>query len=127
MRLDADPAVRAWLDRQAAETLYLTAINFSELLLGVELLPAGKRRRNLAEGLGELLDELFGPRILPFDQEAAAIYARIIGRAQARGFAIGVADGQIAAIAATHGFVVATRDAAPFKAAGVPVIDPWQP
>jgi toxin FitB len=126
MRRDADPAVQAWLDRQAAETLYLTAINLSELLLGVELLPAGKRKRNLAEGLEKLLGELFGPRILPFDQEAAAIYAHIISRAQAKGVAIGVADGQIAAIAAAHGFAVATRDTIPFKAAGVSVINPWR-
>jgi predicted nucleic acid-binding protein len=41
------------------------------------------------------------------------------------GHAISVADGQIAAIAATHGFTVATRDTAPFIAVGVPVIDPW--
>ncbi len=38
---------------------------------------------------------------------------------------IGVADGQIAATALVHGFAVATRDAAPFIAAGVAVIDPW--
>ncbi|HTV78934.1 MAG TPA: hypothetical protein VMF03_11790 [Steroidobacteraceae bacterium] len=31
-------------------------------------------------------------------------------------------DEQIAAIAAVHGFTVATRDTAPFVAAGVPVI-----
>jgi predicted nucleic acid-binding protein len=37
-----------------------------------------------------------------------------------------VADGQIAAIAAVHGFAVATRDTAPFLAAGVPVINPWE-
>jgi predicted nucleic acid-binding protein len=41
------------------------------------------------------------------------------------GRAISVADGQIAAIAAVHGFTVATRDANPFVAAGVPIIDPW--
>jgi predicted nucleic acid-binding protein len=46
-------------------------------------------------------------------------------RARGAGLAIGVADGQIAAIAASHGFSVATRDTAPFVAAGVPVIDPW--
>jgi hypothetical protein len=38
---------------------------------------------------------------------------------------IGVADGQIAAIAITHGLTVATRDTAPFEAAGLPVINPW--
>jgi len=37
-----------------------------------------------------------------------------------------VAACQIAAIAAVHGFSVATRDAAPFQAAGVPVINPWK-
>jgi hypothetical protein len=44
----------------------------------------------------------------------------------AKGLAIPVADGQIAAIAAVHGFTVATRDTAPFLAAGVPVINPWE-
>jgi predicted nucleic acid-binding protein len=38
---------------------------------------------------------------------------------------ISVADCQIAAIAAAHGFAVATRDTAPFIAAGVPVVNPW--
>lgn len=37
-----------------------------------------------------------------------------------------VSDGYIAAIAAARGFVVATRDVAPFRAAGLAVVDPWQ-
>jgi predicted nucleic acid-binding protein len=37
-----------------------------------------------------------------------------------------MADGQIASIASIHGFTVATRDTAPFEAAGLPVINPWQ-
>ena len=44
MRPDADPAVLEWLDRQTAESLYLTATSFAELLLGVEILPQGKRK-----------------------------------------------------------------------------------
>ncbi len=70
---------------------------------------------------------LFGPRILPFDQQAAMIYATLVGRARAEGHAITFADGQIAAIAAAHDFTVATRDTVPFLAAGVPVINPWEP
>ena len=34
-------------------------------------------------------------------------------------------DGQIAAIAMAHGLIVATRDTAPFEAAGLTVINPW--
>jgi predicted nucleic acid-binding protein len=48
------------------------------------------------------------------------------GRARKAGLAISFADGQIAAIAAARGFVIATRDVAPFRAAGIETIDPWQ-
>jgi toxin FitB len=125
MRRDRDPAVQAWLDQQVAESLYLTATSLSELLLGIEILPDGKRKKGLAAALGELLAMLFGPRILPFDQQAAIVYAPLVRRARVGGRPISVADGQIAAIAATHGFTVATRDTAPFVAAGVPVVNPW--
>jgi predicted nucleic acid-binding protein len=73
-----------------------------------------------------LLEDLFGTRVLPFDRDAAVMYASVVGRARKVGHPISVADGQIAAIAATRGFAVATRDTIPFAAAGVPVIDPWQ-
>ena len=49
-----------------------------------------------------------------------------MGSARAIGRIVGVADGQIAAIAAAHGFAVATRDTSPFQAVGVPVINPWK-
>jgi predicted nucleic acid-binding protein len=126
MKAKADPDVAAWLDRQVAETLYLTATNLSELLVGIELLPQGRRKRGMAEELRELLDRLFGERFLEFDREAAVAYAVLVSRATAKGLAISVADGQIAAIAAVHGFAVATHDTAPFLAAGVPVVNPWE-
>jgi predicted nucleic acid-binding protein len=74
----------------------------------------------------ELLERLFGTRFLDFDREAAVAYAVLVSRAMAKGLAISVADGQIAAIAAVHGFTVATGDTAPFLAAGVPVVNPWE-
>jgi len=49
-----------------------------------------------------------------------------MSHASARGYSISPIDCQIAAIAAVHGFKVATRDTAPFGAAGVPVINPWK-
>ena len=126
MKARGSPAVRAWLDRQVAETLYLTSTSLAELLVGVEILPAGKRKDGLDTALAELVETLFGSRILPFDQEAAIAYAALVSRARAAGKVISVADGQIAAIATVHGFAVATRDTVPFTAAGVPVINPWE-
>ena len=126
MKERADPAVAAWLDRQVAETLYLTATNLSELLAEIELLPEGRRRRGIATAMERLLAELFGARLLAFDREAAVAYAFMVRRAMAKGFSISVADGQIAAVAAVHGFAVATRDTVPFLAAGLTVINPWE-
>lgn len=125
MKPGGSAAVLAWLDRQVADTLYLTATSLAELLVGIQTLPDGKRKAGLDAALTELMAGLFGPRILPFDQQAALAYAPLVGRARAAGRAISVADGQIAAIAAAHGFTVATRDTASFLAAGVPVINPW--
>ena len=126
MKPNSNTAVTAWLDRQLAETLYLTATSFSELLVGIEILPDGKRKQELRTALRELIIKLFGPRILPFDQQAAIAYAPLIGRAKLKGQSISVSDGQIAAIASVHGFTIATRDVSPFVAAGVPMINPWE-
>jgi toxin FitB len=125
MRPAPDGNVLGWLDAEVAENLYLSAVSLAELLLGIEGLPAGKRRRTLASALDERITALFDKRILPFDTAAAAAYPRVVIHARRRGYPIAVADGQIAAIAASRQFSVATRDVAPFQAAGVRVINPW--
>ena len=98
-----------------------------EVLFGIALLPNGKRKAALGSATQHLLTSYFADRFLAFDREAAMVYASLAGRASARGFIISVGDGQIAAIAAVHGFTVATRDTAPFLAARVPVVNPWEP
>lgn len=126
MKPQAAQRVLEWLDEQAAETLYLTSVAFSELLVGVAFLPDGKRKTGLHSALTTLIERLFGPRILSFDRVAAEHYASIAARTRKSGFSISVADCQIASIAQAHGFLVATRDVEPFRAAGVGVINPWE-
>ncbi|HYG86833.1 MAG TPA: type II toxin-antitoxin system VapC family toxin [Azospirillum sp.] len=125
MRAAPEPRVVAWLDAQLVETLHLSAVSLAELLLGIAVLPDGKRKVQLGIDLTTRAAGLFGERVLPFDARAASAYADVVSRARAGGRAIGVADGQIAAIAAARGLIVATRDVAPFEAAGVPVVNPW--
>jgi toxin FitB len=120
-----DARVNDWLDRQEPETLFLTVTSLAELLTGVEYLPEGKRKKGLSENMSALIARLFEDRILAFDKNSAPIYAAIVAGAKRRGKTIAVADGQIAAIAALHGFSVATRDLTPFEAAGTVVINPW--
>ena len=83
MKPDGDRGVQSWLDEQIAETLYITSISLSELLLGVELLPDGKRKEGLAEALSDLLVTLFGHRVLSFDLQAATVYAGRVSKARA--------------------------------------------
>lgn len=125
MRQHPERCVQDWLDAQAIETLYLSTISLAELLLGIETLPAGKRRKALAAAVGEQIAGLFGDRILPFDVPAAQAFANVVVRARRQGYTISIADGQIAAIAAAHSLSIASRDEAPFHAAGIAVINPW--
>lgn len=68
IKRDPAPQVRAWLDAQAAETLYLSSVNVAELLFGVGALPDGERKRKLAAALDDILD-LFAGRISVFDDQ----------------------------------------------------------
>jgi predicted nucleic acid-binding protein len=125
MKPEPHPAVRAWLNAQAAQTLYLSSVTLAELLFGIAALPAGRRKDMLAKALDGLL-ELFRGRVLPFDADAARHYAELAVLARAGGRGFPTPDGYIAAIAASRGFIVASRDTAPYEAAGVTVINPWE-
>jgi predicted nucleic acid-binding protein len=126
LRPAPDARVVAWIDAQALETLFLSAITVAELRAGVALLPAGKRRAGLQDSLETRVLPLFAGRVLPFDLACTQAYAELVASARASGLAIATADGYIASIAAANGLTVATRDTGPFEAAGAAVINPWQ-
>ena len=125
MKTAPDDTVRVWLDEQAAETLYLSSVTIAELMFKIGALPDGKRKEKLADALDGVM-ELFADRVLPFDVGAARHYAELAVKARAAGKGFPTPDGYIAAIAASKGFAVATRDTTAFDAAGVEVIDPWR-
>lgn len=125
MRPEPDLAVVSWLDRQDARSLFITAVTVGEMLLGAELLPAGKRKSTLSRAIDKVVGETFRERILDFDTRAASELAVRMASARRSGIAVEMSDGQIAGIAAARGFAVATRDVAPFSALGLAVIDPW--
>jgi toxin FitB len=125
MKPEPHTAVRAWLNDQAAETLYLSSVTLAELLFGIAALPAGKRKDMLAQALDGLMG-LFRDRVLPFDTDAARRYAELAVTAKTNGRGFPTPDGYIAAIAASRNFIVASRDTALYEAAGISLIDPWK-
>ncbi|RKU04892.1 VapC toxin family PIN domain ribonuclease [Burkholderia sp. Nafp2/4-1b] len=125
LRREPSAAVIEWLDAQNVDTLFLAAISLAEMRFGVAALAVGRRRDSLHQSLEQRVVPLFRGRILPFDDAASQAYASLRAKARATGNAMAPADGFIAAIAAANGLIVATRDVAPFEAAGLRVIDPW--
>jgi predicted nucleic acid-binding protein len=125
MKPEPHPAVLAWLNEQAVETLYLSSVTLAELLFGIGALPTGKRKDMLAQALDGLMG-LFRDRVLPFDADAARRYAQLAVTAKAGGRGFPTPDGYIAAIAASRAFIVASRDTAPYEAVSVTVINPWE-
>ncbi len=125
MKPEPHPAVLAWLNAQAVETLYLFSVTLAELLFGIAALPVGKRKDMLAQALDGLMG-LFGNRILPFDVDAARHHAELAMTARIGGRGFPTSDGYIAAIAVSRGFIVASRDTAPYAAADVSFINPWE-
>src|ERR1700749_1403353 len=101
MKPQANPSVRAWLNEQVAETLYLTSVTLAEMLFGIAVLPAGRGRTRLTGKLDGLL-ELCAGRVLPFDVDAARHHATLAVAARNAGRGFPTPDGYIAAIAASH-------------------------
>lgn len=125
LRPSPAPAVEAWLAAQDGAEVYFTAVGEAELLHGLAILPAGKRRHGLAQAIEGILEEDFRDRILPFDRAAAQAYATIAAERRAAGRTISQFDCQIAAIARARGANVATRNTGDFRGCGIVVIDPW--
>jgi predicted nucleic acid-binding protein len=120
------PGVVAWIAAQPVASLYTTSITQAEILHGIMVLPAGRRRRNLELAATSMFAEEFGGRILGFNADAALPYARIASERRRAGRPISHFDAQIAAIALSTGGSLATRNVGDFDDCGVTVVDPWQ-
>lgn len=125
MRPVPHATVLAWLNNQPADTLWLNSVVVSELLYGVARLPDGKRRAQLALAVQAMLAEDFSGRVLPFDLEAAVVYADLVAMRDRQGQPMDVADAQIAAICLAHGATLATRNTKHFEGVGLTLMNPW--
>jgi predicted nucleic acid-binding protein len=125
MKAAPSPAVLRWMNDQDASRLFLAAITVGEIRYGLRILPQGKRRRSLEEGFERILAEGFAGRVLAFDEAAAQRYGEIMGQRKEAGRPLPILDGQIAAIAWSNGYAVATHDVQDFMECGVEIINPF--
>ena len=118
-------SVLQWLDGQVPITLYISTITIAEIGYGLRSMPSAKRQRLLSDAFERLLHLVFDTRILSFDANAARCYGQIMGQRKALGRPMSICDGQIAAIAQTTGFLVATRNTKDFEQCGIALINPF--
>ena len=121
-----DPAVRRWLGSRPQGLYFLTAITKAELLFGLACMPDGKRKRDLADVMWKFFKEKVPNPILTFDGSDAEQYADISAARKRMGRRMGELDAQIAAIARSRSYSVATRDIQDFEECGIELINPWE-
>jgi predicted nucleic acid-binding protein len=121
-----DAEVRAFVEGQSGELLFVTDISFAEIRYGIEQIAEANRRTDLHLWLDRTLRPLFEGRVLTITEDVLVRWKSMVVDGQKRGHSFGQPDLFIAAIAALEGLVAVSRDTAEFVAAGVPVFDPWQ-
>jgi predicted nucleic acid-binding protein len=125
MRTVPDAHVVVWLDRQPAESVWITSITLFEAYLGLALLPSGRRRRTLEAAFARLQQEDLENRVLDFDSAAATEAASLAAARQKNGRPVDLRDTQIAGIALARRATLATRNVRHFRDLRILIVDPW--
>jgi predicted nucleic acid-binding protein len=126
MRQVPEVPVVHWLDRQAADAVWITSVTLFEARFGLAVLPKGRRRQALEAAFARLLAEDLEDRVLAFDSAAATEAASLAADRQKAGRPVDYRDTQIAGIALSRRATLATRNTRHFHDLRVPVVDPWQ-
>lgn len=126
MRTSPDLAVVSWLDRQPADSIWITSVTLFEARFGLALLPQGKRRLGLERAFEKVVEEDLENRVLDFDAIAGAAAARLAADRQRAGRVVDLRDTLIAGIAQARRATIATRNTRHFEGLDVVVVDPWK-
>ena len=122
-----DPNVVSWLAEVDEDRVFLSVVSFAEIRCGIELMPAGHRRRRLETWLTEDLAVRFEDRILSIDQRVAESWGVATARGTKTGLTLGSMDAFFAATAEVHGFTLVTRNLRDLQPVGISILDPWEP
>jgi predicted nucleic acid-binding protein len=99
-----------WMAEQTDSNLFISALTVAEIRRGLLEKPAGKKRAVLETWFTgpEGPQALFAGRVLPFDEKAGLIWARLMADGTAKGRPRSALDMIVAAIAEANDCVVVT-------------------
>ncbi|HEX2581542.1 MAG TPA: type II toxin-antitoxin system VapC family toxin [Dongiaceae bacterium] len=114
----------AWMAEQADQDLFIAALTVAEIRRGILEKPAGKRRDQLEAWFAgpEGPQALFSGRVLPFDEKAGLVWARLMAEGKAKGRPRSALDTIIAAVAEANDCIVVTANEKDF--AGIQIFNP---
>lgn len=119
------PEVLEWLNQQRISQVYLSTVTLAEINYGLKAMPSGKRQALLTERFDNFITKGFTGRLLPFDAACAKHYGDIMSQRNALGKPMSAFDGQIAAIAKSKDFTLATRNIKDFLSCGITLVNPF--
>ena len=114
----------AWMGDQVDEDLFIASLTIAEIRRGVLEKPAGRKRDQLEAWFAgpEGPSALFAGRVLPFDEKAGLVWARLMADGTAAGRPRSALDMIIAAVAESNGCTIVTDNEKHF--AGIDTINP---
>ena len=119
--------VRAWVETVNDDVLYVSAITVMEARKGFakeRTRTSGTREAERVRAFEAQFDELlraFDDRVLPVDRLIADKWGEMLAERDAN-----ILDAAVAATAAVHGMIVATRNLRDFRGRGVILVDPFK-
>jgi toxin FitB len=117
----------AWLLEQPDDDLFISSLTVAEIWFGVLEKPAGKRRAQLERWFAgpDGPQSLFAGRVLPFDEQAGLIWARLMASGARAGRQRSALDMILAAVAEANGCIVVTDNEKDFT--GLKFVNPMRP
>lgn len=114
----------AWMAEQADDDLFISSLTVAEIRRGVLEKPSGRRRSELERWFSgpEGPQALFANRVLPFDEKAALVWARLMAEGTHTGRPRSALDMIVAALAEANECIIVTDNVKHF--AGLPIVNP---
>jgi predicted nucleic acid-binding protein len=110
-----------WLSANE-DNLLVDSIILGELCIGILALPRGRKRTQLEQWFGDVVQIM---DCLPWDAAISRQWAKLVVDLKQKGDKLPLLDSMIAATALQHGFTVATRNTRDFNKTGVQVLNPF--
>lgn len=114
----------AWMAQQEDEDLFIASMTLGEIRRGILQMPGGRKRARLEIWFSGKDGPLafFAGRTLPFDADAAMVWAHLMADGRSRGRPRDAIDTMLAAIAQVGGLIVVTDNERDFE--GLPFLNP---